>query len=107
MSEQTPTSEPDGNGLPAAPAIPASEYVTQLIAAIEAKDGKAIAEAVDNLAALPGGTGGFIVRQIVLSAGLGDRMLEALKTYSNSENSATAWAHLSIGATILGRQDVA
>jgi tetratricopeptide (TPR) repeat protein len=107
MSEHVPTSEPNGNGLPASPATPVTEYVAHLIAAIEAEDGKAVAEAVDNLAGIPGGTGGFVIRQTVLSAGLTDRMLDALKTYANSENSARAWAHLSIGATILGRQDVA
>jgi len=107
MSESAPTSESNGSGLPVAPAAPATEYVAQLITAITAKDGKAIAEAVDNLAALPGGTGGLVIRDVVLSAGLADQMLEALSTYSNSENTARAWAHFSIGATILDRKDLA
>jgi tetratricopeptide (TPR) repeat protein len=107
MSEPTPTNGSNGTGVPAAPSVPANEYLTQLITAINADDGKAIAEAVDNLAGLPGGAGGLIIRNAVLGAGLADRMLAALTTYSNTENSAPAWAHLSIGATILGRQDLA
>jgi tetratricopeptide (TPR) repeat protein len=107
MSDDAPTNEPNGHDPSTAPSEPVTQYLTQLVAAIQADDGEAIADTVDNLGALVGGTGGFLVRNVVLQAGLGDRMLEALKAYSSSENSGRAWAHLSIAATVLDRKDLA
>jgi tetratricopeptide (TPR) repeat protein len=107
MSEQAPASESHGNGHRVAAVSPAEHDVSELLAAIAAEDGKAIAEAVDKIAAAQGIAGALHIREAVLKAGLGDKMLDVLKSYSNSENTSVAWAHLSLGATFLGYPELA
>ena len=105
MSEQAPTTDSNGHNLQATDAS-ATDDVTEILAAIQAEDGKRIAQAVDHLGEVQPGTGGFIIRAAVQQAGLADKMIDVLRTYSSTENSASAWSHLSIGAAILGRPDV-
>lgn len=107
MSEQTSASESDGNGHRTASVSPAEHDVSELLAAIAAGDGKAIAQAVDSIAAVEGIAGPLHIREAVQRAGLADKMLDVLSAYSNSENTSVAWAHFSLGATFLGRPDLA
>ena len=107
MNKQASAFESDGNSPGTASASQSDQYLAELLGAILAEDGKAIAQAIDSIGTLQGGAGGLLLRAAVQEAGLADKMLEALTAYSNSENTADAWAHLSIGATVLGRQDIA
>jgi tetratricopeptide (TPR) repeat protein len=107
MSEQAPASESNVDTVQAVYASPADQYVAELLAAIQAGDGQAIAQTVDNLGELQGSAGGITISAAVQGAGLVERMLEVLTAYTNSDNTSLAWARLSSAATILGHQDLA
>lgn|GEM_PF-3370203 len=107
MSEQTPATESNGNSHRVASVSPADDGVAEVVAAIQAEDGKAVAQAIDRIGEQEGTAGGLRIRAAIQQSGLADKLLEVLKAYSHSENTALAWAHLSVGATIVGNQELA